>query len=266
MNPIRSLFARLVALFTPAPKLLTPSWLGIVLPPYIEPLDDEEPHPAPPDDLGRLKALHAKGRAPLVRFQNTGSSQDMMRILTVLARGYSVLSCLPYKRGYGPIARGMAIQLGDAVDAQEPAVNPYEYGQTFQATMASMRLSVPRTIPIVTASFAAASRGWIARALVAGAADADAICVQVVGEDLTHTFRRDLLTLNDARNDAACLHKPIWITAVRCTHPEAGVRDAQLRAFLALPELRQWVERCYVDTDGADAPVTEAMRAEIRRP
>lgn len=200
-------------------------------------------------DLAQLAALGSLGHLPRVRTTNYGDPDSAARILALLNAGHEVLSIVPFGKGYGPVGTGMAIQLDNEPDVQSPAVSPEHYGETFRFTMHAMRQSLPSTIPIVTAGFSNnASADWIARALAAGAADADAICFHVYGDDLVEAFHNRMAVITQAIA-AASVTKPLWITEVGFPAPPVGPSEAaqstNLQKLLALPELRV-VERVYV--------------------
>lgn len=202
-------------------------------------------------DLAQLHALGRPNRLPLVRTTNYGDPESASRILTLSGYDYPLLVVVPFGKGYGPVGPGMTLQIDNEPDVQSPAVSPEQYGQTFRSTMQAMRQTLPSSIPIVTAGFSnSASEDWIHRALVAGAADADAICFHVYGDDLVQAFTARLATVTAAMAAAGCT-KPLWITEVGYSAASASpsrnptAQAAQLKALLALPALRA-VARVYI--------------------
>ncbi len=202
-------------------------------------------------DRARLAALSQPSRLPLVRTPNYGDPDSAQRILALSAAGYPLLVIVPFGKGYGPVGAGMTLQIDDEPDRQSPAVSPEQYGQTFRSTMEAMRHTLPSSIPIVTAGFStSATENWIARALMAGASDADAVCFHVYGDDLVEAFTARLTAVTAAMAAAGCT-KPLWITEIGYNAAGASptrnptAQAAQLKALLALPALRA-VARVYI--------------------
>ncbi len=165
-----------------------------------------------------------------------------------------------FGRGYGPVALGIALQIGTSDDVQSCAVSTSNTEGSFAHSFAGMRQSIPPLVPIVTAGFSSGvTSDWVLRALFAGASHADAICFHVVGDDLVAVFKRQFAIIEQAMRAAELYEKPIWLTAVRCTHRDVAQHALQLAALLALPELRG-IARCYVDTPFTDPIVVAAMK------
>lgn len=231
-----TLLSRFRSLFTPRP--LGPGWLGLVV------------NDATPEDLLRLHALAKPNRMPLVRTTNNGDHDSGQRVMRLAAEDFPLLVTLPFGKGFGPIGPGMALQIDDEPDRQSPSVSPEHYGGLFRSTMQAMRQSLPSAIPIVTAGFSStASVEWIARALRAGAGDADAICFHVDGEDLAEAFPRRLAVLMAALEVVGCSDKPLWVTKVGYTSARGhAAQAAQIGALLKLKSLRRWCARVYVSS------------------
>jgi hypothetical protein len=192
-------------------------------------------------DLAQLVALGH----PLVRTTNYGDPDSASRILAFLNAGHSVISIVPFGRGYGPVGAGMVLQLDNEPDAQTPAVSPEHYGQTFRSTMQAMRQSLPSSIPIVTAGFSNnASVDWMTRALLSGASDADAVCFHAYGDDLVLAFQNRIAAVRVAMTAARCT-KPLWLTEIGFSSVDPVKQAAQLKALLILPALRDCA-RVYV--------------------
>lgn len=198
-------------------------------------------------DLAALRSLEYRGRLPLVRTFNHGDPASAERILTLADEGFPLLVTIPFGKGLGPVVPGMTIQIDHEPDAQSPAVSPEQYGQTFRSTMQFMRKRLPSSIPIVTAGFSpTASVEWVARALEAGAGDADAVCFNIASfdMDLDTEYVGRLAVLQAAMEYAAC-EKPLWMTGVGFTAASLTGHGNSMRALLALPELRM-LQRVYL--------------------
>ena len=224
-----NMLAWLRRFFTRAPKAAPAPWLGVTLdalPSLLDPIWTQSARPL------------------LVRTHNVGDAASAERVLGLLAAGRQVLSVIPFSRGFGPIGPGMALQIDDAPDAQSPAVSPEHYGETFRLTMASLRETLPASIPIVTAGFSInASVEWMQRALVAGAGDADAICFHVGGtkQDLVLNYHDRFTAVTKAFMLARLGPRPLWIT-----HVDLSQTHASTLAVLFAQQSLRLIARVYL--------------------